>query len=83
MTESPEIERLYRELARSNELLEEQIRLQRDWRVALRNGMASGLGVLPGATVLVSVLLWVLRPFEEIKLLRPALERLASDVQKR
>jgi len=83
MTESSELEKVYRELARSNQLLEEQIRLQRDWRVALRNGMASGLGALVGATVLVSVLLWVIRPFEEFKLLRPALERLASDVQKK
>lgn len=83
MTESPDIEKLYQELSRSNELLQQHIRQHRDWRLALRNGIASGFGALIGATVLVSLLLWLLRPFEEIKLLRPALERLATDIEKR
>ncbi|MBV6458359.1 MAG: hypothetical protein HONBIEJF_01486 [Fimbriimonadaceae bacterium] len=73
-----EIERMLDELRTTNSLLREQIRISRDWRIPLRNGLASGLGTVIGATVLVAILLAVLKPFEGIA---PGLERLATELQ--
>jgi tetrahydromethanopterin S-methyltransferase subunit F len=75
------IVQMVEELRKSNDLLREQIRISRDWRIPLRNGLASGLGTVIGATLLVSILLGVLKPFEKIETLGPGLERLAEEIR--
>lgn len=58
------------ELRHTNELLSEQIRIQKNWRIALRNGVIGGLGGVLGATVVAAAL---------FALLRPALERIGLE----
>lgn len=74
---------LLTEIRRQNQLLEAQLTNQRDWKLALRNGVLAGLGSVLGATVVVSLLLWALRPFHRLEAIGPFLERLNESVEKR
>lgn len=61
-----EREELLTEVREMNRLLAEQNRLQRDWKLSVRNGILSGLGGVIGATIVAAIV---------ISMLRPALER--------
>lgn len=57
---------LLEEIRETNRLLTEHVRLQRDWKLSVRNGILSGLGGVIGATIVAAIV---------ISMLRPALER--------
>jgi hypothetical protein len=59
-------------------LLREQARTAKDWRVALRNGVLTGVGAFLGATVGAALVVALLRP-----LLEPiGLERVVREMEK-
>ncbi len=70
------------ELARANELLAKHIALQRDWKLAVRNGLLAGLASVIGATLLVSILLTVLRPLQRLERLGSVFERIEQELEK-
>lgn len=82
---------LDRELARqltealraNNELLEKQLRLAGNWRIQVRNGLVQGLSFAVGASILVSTLIWALRPLKGIEALKGPIEQLSLDLQRR
>ena len=55
---------------------------QRDWRISLRNGILAGLGGVLGATVVVSVLGYVLQPFKKLEGIGPMIDRLDSTLRR-
>lgn len=69
-------------LRRNNELLAERNRLMSDWKLAARNGLIAGFAGAVGATMIVSILLAALKPFEKVDALRPAIERIADDLNR-
>lgn len=73
---------LVQELRRNSDLTAELIRVHKDWRISLRNGLAAGLGTAIGATVLVSLLVWMLQPFQRLDVLKPSLDRLTQELQR-
>lgn len=85
--ESDDVENLQKslvaELRRGNELTIQLIRNQRDWKLALRQGLLAGFGGVVGATLLVSLLITVLKPFEQLTVLKPALERIAESLERK
>lgn len=73
------------DLKRLNELLERQNRLEErrlDWKTSLRHGLLVGLGSVIGATILVSLFVWLLRPFQRVDFIRPAVERVLDDLDR-
>lgn len=84
-TESPPPTRqeLITEMRRTNELLIRLIRVQTDWRLALRQGLMTGLGGIIGATILVSLFLWALRPLERLDGFKPVLDNLSKQLERR
>lgn len=74
---------LCRQIERTNALLAEQLALAKNWKVAMRNGLAAGLGGVIGATLLVSLTLGVLRPLQGLDRLGPILERIERDLDRR
>ncbi len=71
------------ELHRGNELMAELVRNQKDWRIAFRNGLLAGLGGVIGATVLVSTLVWIMKPLQRLEVFKPTLERIAQELERR
>ncbi len=65
-------------VAQNNELLVRLLAQGRDWRLPLRNGFLAGMGGVLGATVLITVLLSVLKPFESVA---PWLERVTRAIE--
>ena len=74
---------LLRELKRSNELIATFVRNQTSWKLALRQGMVVGLGGVLGATLLVSLLIAMLQPFKRLEILKPTLDRIAQELERR
>lgn len=70
------------ELRRGNDLTAELIRIQKDWKHAIRQGVLAGLGGVLGATIVVSVLLAALKPFERLTVLKPTLEKISQQLEK-
>lgn len=82
-TSLPSVEQqLVTEIRRSNELTAEHLRVHRDWKLALRQGLLTGLGAAIGATVLLSVLLWMLQPLKRLEVLKPTLDRIAQQLER-
>lgn len=71
------------ELKRGNDLTAELVRLQKDWKLALRQGMLTGLGSAVGATILFSILLWIFQPLKKLEVIRPTLDRIAHELESR
>ncbi|MCW5940806.1 MAG: hypothetical protein KIS66_01150 [Fimbriimonadaceae bacterium] len=69
------------EMKRGNDLTAELIRFHKDWRFALRNGLLAGLGGVIGATLLVSLLLWMVQPLKRLEMLKPTLDRIAEQLE--
>ncbi|MEQ1934576.1 MAG: hypothetical protein ABL962_11990 [Fimbriimonadaceae bacterium] len=72
-----------KELKRGNDLTAELLRVQKDWKHALRQGMIAGLGGAIGATLLVSFMLSLLKPFQRLEVFKPSLERIAEQLERR
>lgn len=71
----PDLSRLEALLERHNSLLERQLANDRNWKLKLVNGMVAGLGGFLGATVIVSLAIYLLQPFDG---LTPMLDRLTQ-----
>jgi len=71
------------ELRRANVLTADLIRLQKDWRLVLWRGLLTGLGGAIGATLLVSLLLWMLQPLKRLEVFKPTLDRIAQELERR
>jgi hypothetical protein len=72
---------LVAELRRLNDLTAQLIRGQRSWGLSLRQGLLMGLGGAVGATVLVSVLIWMLQPLKRLEVFKPTLDRIARELE--
>lgn len=70
------------ELRRANKLTSELITVHRDWKLALRQGLLAGLGGAIGATVLVSMIVWLLKPLERLDFLKEPLDRIARSLER-
>jgi hypothetical protein len=83
MAEEPEKtpDDLLSEIRRTNVLLAKLIRTNTDWRLALRQGLMTGLGGVIGATVLVSIMLWLIQPLKRLDALKPTLERISRQLE--
>ncbi len=79
-SETEELRESIAELTAEIRRLREQ---QRNWKLAMRNALLSGLGGVLGATVVVSLLLFTLRPFRQIEMLGPMIDRLDQTLQQR
>jgi hypothetical protein len=71
------------EIHRANELTAQLIRNQTDWKLAFRNGLVTGFGTVVGATVLVSLLIWLLQPLRQLQFLKQPLDRIATELEQR
>lgn len=74
---------LLRELKRSNELITRLVANQLNWKLAFRQGIVAGLGGVIGATVVVSILVAILQPFKRVEILKPTLDRIAAELERR
>ncbi len=74
--ETPELETA---MDRNNELLERLLVQGRDWKLALRNGLVAGVGGVLGATLVISLLLSVLKPFKSVA---PWLDRITEAIER-
>ncbi len=75
-------EEVKKELEKSNALLEASIKQRSDWKLAMRQGLVTGLGSVLGATLLVSILIWILKPLQQLDVLKPSLERIANQLER-
>ncbi len=71
--------RLMRE---NNLLIRRQIKDNNNWTMILLRGMVMGLGAAIGATVILSLAVWMLRPLQGIEPIKPAVERLVDTLEK-
>lgn len=69
------------ELRKNNELLARMVHNQSNWKLALRQGLVTGLGGFLGATVLISLLLWIIQPLKQLEVLKPTLDRIADQLE--
>ncbi len=82
---------LDRELARqltealraNNEVLERQLKFGNNWKIHVRNGLIQGFSFAVGAGLLVSTLVWALKPLKGIEALKEPIEQLSTDLQRR
>lgn len=66
------------QLQRLNANIELDIRTRTSWKVALRNGLLAAIGGLLGSTVLLTVLVKLAEPLNQMAALKPAIDRLAE-----
>lgn len=81
MNENSESE-LLQELRRTNDLLARLVRTHNDWKLQLRQGLLTGFGGVIGATLLVSLVVWVLKPFEGLEALKPTLDNISKQLER-
>ncbi|MFM9873470.1 MAG: hypothetical protein ACKVQS_08405 [Fimbriimonadaceae bacterium] len=70
-------------LRANNDLLERQLKLGVNWRIHIRNGLIQGFSFAVGASILVSGLIWALKPLRGIEGLREPIEQLSQELQRR
>ncbi len=75
-------EEVKKELEKSNALFEASIKQRSDWKLAIRQGLLTGFGSVLGATLLVSILVWALKPLQQLDILKPSLERIANQLER-
>lgn len=68
-------------VAKLSAQLDRQTTMLKDWKFHLRNGVLAGLGGVVGATVVVSILVYVLQPFKQVQALGPMIERLDTTLK--
>jgi len=85
--EEPEVtdwtKELVEQIRQQNVLMEKQLRFARNWRVQMRNGLIQGISFAVGASILVSAIIWLIKPLRGIEALRPAIEQLSDELQRR
>lgn len=69
-------------LKEHNLLIRRQIKDNNNWTLILLRGMVMGLGTAIGATVILSLALYALKPLQTIEPLKPAIERLVNTIDK-
>lgn len=74
---------LLAELKQANLLLAKYVYNQRSWKLAFRQGLLTGLGATVGATLLVSLLLWILQPLKHLEFLKQPLDKISQELEKR
>ncbi len=79
--ERSETAELIHQIKTQNELLRSQIRYLSSWRIRIAHGLLFGLGSFLGATILVSMAAYVLKPLLSIELFRPAIEQVIQDLE--
>lgn len=65
-----------------NLLIRRQIKDNSNWTMILLRGMVMGLGAAIGATVILSLAVWMIRPLQGIEPIKPAVERLVDTLEK-
>ena len=80
--QSTQWEDLMAELAKTNQLLQITLDQRRDWKLAMRQGLLTGLGSVLGATLLVSALLWAMQPLKRLEMFKPTLDRIADQLER-
>ncbi len=68
-------------VAKLSAQLDRQTTMLQDWKFHLRNGVLAGLGGVVGATVVVSIFVYVLQPFKQVQTLGPMIERLDTTLK--
>jgi hypothetical protein len=71
------ISELAGEIRRANNLFEKFVHDRSDWKIPLRNGLLAGLGGAIGATILFSLLVWLIKPFDRWDILGPSGKQIA------
>lgn len=79
-SETPPAE-LLAAVAKLSAQLDRQTTMLQDWKFHLRNGVLAGLGGVVGATVVVSIIVYVLQPFKQVQALGPMIERLDTTLK--
>lgn len=74
---------LIAQLNQTNLLLAKYVYNQRSWKLALRQGLLTGLGATLGATVLVSLALWILQPLKHLDFLKQPLDKIGQELERR
>lgn len=69
-------------LKEHNLLIRRQIKDNNNWTLILLRGMVMGLGTAIGATVILSLAIYALKPLQTIEPLKPAIERLVNTIDK-
>lgn len=77
-----DVKDLIAELRKTNDLLATMVKNQANWRNNLRQGLLTGLGGVLGATVLVSMLLWMLQPLKRLDALKPTLDEISRQLER-
>lgn len=70
-------------LRQNNDLIERQIKFGNNWRIQVRNGLVQGFSFAVGASLLVSGLIWALKPLKGIEALKEPIETLSQEMQRR
>ncbi len=70
------------ELRRANDLMERLVKNHQDWKIIIRNGLLAGLGTAIGATLLVSLLVWIIQPLGRLESFRPVLEEISNKLER-
>ncbi len=76
------IDRLRQALEHNTRILERRNKLDGDWRVLLWRGLLVGFGGVIGATLVVSIAIKLIQPFESFEGLKPTLERLTDELKR-
>lgn len=77
-----EIGELTEQLRIQNQLLRDHINWQTNWKMRVFQGLMFGLGSFLGATILVSLVAYMLKPLLSIDALKPGLSRVLDDLEK-
>lgn len=80
--EQDQREEQLRLLKEHNLLIRRQIKDNNNWTLILLRGMVMGLGTAIGATVILSLAIYALKPLQSIEPLKPAIERLVNTIDK-
>lgn len=67
---------------RNNELIARRLMFDKDWKIPIRNGVLAGFGGVVGATLVVSLVVWILQPFSTFAPLKNTLDRLSNAIEK-
>ncbi len=76
-------EELLKELRRLQDVVRSNTLAQTSLRMRFVTGVAGGFGTVIGATLVVSILIWMLKSFATIEILRPAVDEISKMVEGR
>lgn len=77
----PDWARLATAIERQNELLERALRDERNWKKRMLFGALTGFGSVIGATLVVSALVYLIKPFGNVEYFKPTVDHILRDVQ--